>query len=395
MKFKKLLVGLSLLLGVPVFCLLILELGLRLLSSQPISRKEGDPDLGWYHVPNVSFVYSRQEYTVLIRYNSWGMRDSEHQTRKSPGVFRIAILGDSFVEGKQVVLDSVYSKVLECCLRQKLFNCETLNFGVNGYGNDQELMLLKKYALKFDPDLVILAFSKNDLLNNIVTGMFSLTREGKLHFTPIELSFSSKVRAWLWGNSYLFVFLNVKLPRLMQLETRTSARARRIFGGNMMERWGDYIDAQQDLTSYLVPVYAKEENQQATSMKRLTEAILLEFHRLCQEKGAKLVFLIVDSRFQVRPQEWERALRGYGLDPDLYDPEAVDRWLTVIATREGIPVINCAQRFRHLKALRPMKFHWDIDGHWNNNGHREAARLTAEALESLGLLPAKTGRAQM
>jgi len=37
-----------------------------------------------------------------------------------------------------------------------------------------------------------------------------------------------------------------------------------------------------------------------------------------------------------------------------------------------------------------MKFHWDIDGHWNSNGHREADRLTAYALECVGLLAAKT-----
>lgn len=394
MKAKKLVANLLLLLATLLFCLLILELGLRLVSSQPISRKQIDADLGWYHVPNISFLYSRQEYTVPIRYNSWGMRDSEHQTQKSPGAFRIAILGDSFVEGREVVLDSVYSKALERYLRQRALNYETLNFGVNGYGTDQELMLLKKYVLKFDPDLVILAFCKNDILNNLITGMFDLTPQGTLRFTPIELSFASKVRAWLWGNSYLFVLLNVKLPRLMQLGTRTGRRARMLFGGNMMERWGDYIDAQQDLASYLVPVYAKEENQQAISMKRLTEAILLEFRRLCQENGCKLVFLIVDSRFQLRPQEWEQTLRGYGLDPELYDPEAVDKWLTALANREAIPVINCAERFRQLKAIRPMKFHWDIDGHWNSNGHREAAKLTAQALEDFELLPARAEGAE-
>jgi len=387
MKFKKLLVNLSLLLGVSVFCLLVLELGLRLLSSQPISRKEGDPDLGWYHVPNTSFLYSRQEFRVRVDYNSWGMRDTKHQSLKPPGVYRIAVLGDSFIEGREVVLDSVYSKVLERHLRQKGVSCETLNFGVNGYGNDQELMLLKKYALRFEPDLVILAFCKNDLLNNLITNMFSLTPEGQLQYAPIELSFASKVRAWLWGNSYLFVFLNVKLPRMMGLGTRTGGRARNIFGGDWLGRWGDNIDVEQDIGSYLMPVYAKVENQLAISMKSLTEAILLEFHRVCRENGSRLVLLVVNSRFQIRPQEWEQALSRYGLDPEAYDPEAVDRWLVALATREGIPVINCAQRFRQLKTLKLTKFHYDIDGHWNNNGHREAARLTADFLETSGFLP--------
>lgn len=173
----------------------------------------------------------------------------------------------------------------------------------------------------------------------------------------------------------------------MQLGTKTGRRALMLFSGNMMERWGDYMDAQLDLNRYLLPAYAKEKNQQVIAMMSLTEAILLEFHRLCQENGCKLVFLIVDSRFQLRPQEWEQTLRGYGFDPELYDPEAVDKWLTALASREVIPVINCAEHFRKLKALRPTKFHWDIDGHWNSNGHREAAALTADFLETCGFLP--------
>jgi len=144
MKSKKLLVNLLLLLGTFLFSLLLLEVGLRLFFPQPMTRARVDRDLGWVHVPKAQFTYTRQEFSTNVSYNSFGFRDYEHSLQKPPGVFCIAVLGDSYMEGLQVPLDSVFSKVLERTLGDRGYDCETLNFGVSGYGPDQELVLLKK-----------------------------------------------------------------------------------------------------------------------------------------------------------------------------------------------------------------------------------------------------------
>lgn len=113
MIFKKILINLLLLLGTFLFCLLVLEVGLRLLFPQPMTKDKADPELGWVHAPKAQFTYTRQEFSTNVSYSSFGLRDSEHSLQKAPGVFRIAVLGDSYIEGLQVPLDSVFSKVLE------------------------------------------------------------------------------------------------------------------------------------------------------------------------------------------------------------------------------------------------------------------------------------------
>jgi len=386
MKSKKLLVNLLLLLGTFLFSLLLLEVGFRLFSPRGVTKSRIDPDLGWVHVPNCRYVFHHKEFNTPISYNSFGMRDTEHTLAKPPGVFRIAVLGDSYMEGRQVVLDSVYSKVLERLLREKGINCETLNFGVHGYGTDQELVVLRKSALRFDPDLVILSLNKNDIATNVVGGICSLDSEGKLKITPLGAPLASRIRAWLYRNSHLFTFLNIRLPNLMSAGARKRSH-RRMYDVGDLDMWGDFNRTQQDLDRNLVPLYAKVEDPRVVPVKRLTEAILREVHHLCQQRDVKFLLLLNSSKFQLQPQFWERKFNSFGLDSEDYNPEAVEKWLLEFAAKEGFPVLSAVQPFRGLKAQRGISFHWKIDGHWNPNGHREAARLTVEVLDSLGLPP--------
>ena len=48
-----------------------------------------------------------------MQINREGLRDVEHQYAKPPGVFRILVLGDSFVEAMHVPLESTFPRRLE------------------------------------------------------------------------------------------------------------------------------------------------------------------------------------------------------------------------------------------------------------------------------------------
>src|SRR5215831_19042426 len=93
-----------------------LEIGVRLLSPQPLSAVSRSPRLGWTHKPNTRFVYERSEFRVPVQFSSAGLRDREFALAKPPGTYRIALLGDSFVEALQVPLDSCAAKRLESAL---------------------------------------------------------------------------------------------------------------------------------------------------------------------------------------------------------------------------------------------------------------------------------------
>ena len=86
-------------------------------------------------------------------------------------MLRIAILGDSFTEGREVGLAETFWKVMEAkvaaCLPDNANAVEALGFGVNGYGTAQEYLVLETSVWAYDPDIVLLAvFTGNDVWNN-------------------------------------------------------------------------------------------------------------------------------------------------------------------------------------------------------------------------------------
>jgi lysophospholipase L1-like esterase len=91
-----------------------------------------------------------------------GLRDDPVETPKQR--FRILMLGDSLAFNGDDK-DDTFPAHLERALRMdaRLASAEVLNAGVQGYTNYQELVYLRKYGIRFEPDLVGVAFVLNDL----------------------------------------------------------------------------------------------------------------------------------------------------------------------------------------------------------------------------------------
>src|SRR3990172_5552726 len=84
------LVGISIMVA-----LLVAELLLRAIGYSVPLFYLPDPRLGWILRPGAEGWYT-DEGRAFMRVNSAGMRDHEHQLAKPEGVYRIAVLGDSY-----------------------------------------------------------------------------------------------------------------------------------------------------------------------------------------------------------------------------------------------------------------------------------------------------------
>src|SRR5262249_33291614 len=151
-RFPLLLASLSLVLG-----LALVEVVLRVTRLQPDFFWQLDAEVGATHIPSkkgwVVFRGGRQ----YVEINSLGYRDRERSVHKAPGTFRVALLGDSFVEALQVGQEETLAAVLERRLNQEcgpraVTRFEVLNFGVSGFGTAEELETLRHRAAAFQPD---------------------------------------------------------------------------------------------------------------------------------------------------------------------------------------------------------------------------------------------------
>ena len=67
------------------------------------------------------------------------------------------------------------SSVLERELNDAGIPVEVLNCGVSGFSNTEECLYLERELMKYEPDLVLVSFYGNDLVDDVRTGLFRLS----------------------------------------------------------------------------------------------------------------------------------------------------------------------------------------------------------------------------
>ncbi len=168
-----------------------------------------DPVLGTRHMTSKRVTW-RSEGFARSYLDADGMREPGLTIAGKPGTYRIALLGDSMVEGLQVPVEKSFGKILERRLNEtntryysregNRRNIEVLNFGTSGYSTVQEYLQLKVQVLKYKPDLVLLLYDSRDMFENWspVDEVITNVRPYALHLPGAELVVDSyPVRRWL------------------------------------------------------------------------------------------------------------------------------------------------------------------------------------------------------
>jgi lysophospholipase L1-like esterase len=145
---------------------------------------------------------------VEYRINAAGLRGPEVEEEKPPGVTRVAVLGDSIAFGYWVAEGDGFPRQLERMLNAGAAagRVEVLNFGVPGYNLEQATEALRSRALRFAPDLVVLALCLNDL-----EGAFSYEYGLTVDRSARRESLAGRIADALLQHSRLFAWIEYRL----------------------------------------------------------------------------------------------------------------------------------------------------------------------------------------
>lgn len=178
--------------------LLRLGVGTAAVSGYPLYSLVPDSFTGARYAPNLRLRLAYGEKSKPFRFttNSMGFRSREVSWTKPPGTFRILCLGDGFTEGFGVNDDQTFPYYLEEIVRGIDKNIEVINAGQSGCGLPECLALIRGYAARLAPDLVILALNAgNDLATSEPSG--TLPRHGMAYGARCDRAVAGRLRCSL------------------------------------------------------------------------------------------------------------------------------------------------------------------------------------------------------
>lgn len=322
----------------------------------PITGVTGKPGAeGWWMAEGLAYVVINNE----------GFRDRNHAVAKEPSVFRIAVLADSFSEALQMPQERTFWSILE----QRLQSCpvfakrrvEVLNFGVSGYGTTQELLTYRKFARKYQPNIVLLTFFiGNDLRDNVR----SLSE-------PFGPGFVSRPFYTISGNELV---LDTRFRDVRKRWVRRYERLRIVKLVQMISAWFKYrswriIDAR----ALISPPDAEYERAW-----NVTEKVLHRLNTEVNADGGRLIVATVSTSQQAEPDpvRREKGARESSIQDLFYS----DKRLYRLSREAGFLMIPLAVAMSEIAERTKAYFHGFANtelgvGHWNARGHDVAGKI--------------------
>lgn len=406
MKKKSILANVALTAVSLVLSLIIVELALRLVipvdSQRPFDFRIPHPILGWVLQPNTTYLYEIPEGKVSVTYNSEGWRDLEHAVEKPDGVFRILVLGDSFMEANSVQLGSTFHRKVEELARAVGKNVEVINMGVAGYGTLQEYLVFQHIGHLYKPDLVLVGFfTGNDLINSSLALESILEEEGQVtnarpflnlngstswKITPVD--FQAAQLSYAKNKASLEAKRNKLTEKLVFLRLLSESVARIPVPEFLKNQEGQPEPVnKRDYELALMGVNYCVEPAEFTQAWDTTKRIFTKFKEEVQAYGGELVVFSVPAIEEVS-LEYMQAVNADVTYPDKLCLEEAPGHarLNQILTELDIEHISLLPDFRRVMREDEINL-YQSDLHWNPKGHALAAERVVSELISRGYFP--------
>lgn len=380
------LIGLSL-----GLCAVVVEIAARAVVARAAPAPEGPhrpisryhPKLGWDKPPGGEQRIAREEYDVVVRINSKGLRGPELDYAKPAGTRRVLILGDSFGEGYYVAEEASARAVLESLLKTgSTCRYEVVNGATAGYSTDQEYLSFEEEAYKYAPDLVTVFFYYNDLYYNT---------------TGVGTGGKPKPRFDAEGNR--LILRNVPVPRPTGDE-QTSVGAPRPWRGSVALRLlSDRTAASPRLHAGLARLglveprsgepfrefwpWGLSHQAEVDEMWRRTAVILKALKESVESRGGRLAVLYVPARFEVNEDALGVADRQMGVRRTR---ERIVTRLKATCGAIGIPLVDPREALRRTESAGNRAY-FPKDGHWNEAGNAIIAHALLPVAKQLAPCP--------
>lgn len=329
------------------------------------------------------------EYDNLIEYNSQGFRGPEVAYDKPDDVYRILIIGDSFIEAREVTYDDTIYAGMNTLLADARTpdgrRFEVFGVGATGWGTLQAYLYYHHEGYRFSPDLVIHTFYINDIADNNPQHFYSdrnidfaigdnsvqVIRDGVSAETQSNSDPASR-----WLDSLPVSIAGTNTVALIRQVIAPPREVVTLAGGQTQIHPQNYIYVSQpDIDGY------------PEGWRRTQRAYEIWAHEAAAN-GTQLMVLNIDigvARITEISTYFADQQQGW-----IWDVDLPQRRLTDILQPLNVPLINTRpvyEAYGESVNQRPYDALFiPGDGHWNATGHRITAAFVVDTLHERGLI---------
>jgi lysophospholipase L1-like esterase len=316
-----------------------------------------------------------REFDTPVRTNALTQFDRDRDPAKPEGVYRVLLVGDSYIEALQVPLEQGMPQLLEDALNRDPDvastgkRVEVMKLGGSGNGALRAYELLKLRGLEHRPDLVIAFFTdSNDLKDDWhyfrrSTGLEVYEHVNLKPSTAVydKLAFYDRlvVLPWSWVNRWAAFAATQRRERGRQ-EAQDAA--------GWKEAMGPY--ALPDAERF------KGDAEKWKEALRLTSVAHMRMRTESVAAGAGYAVAFIDRQQTYKPEAYRYLYKILpGLDKEV-DLDLPVKRLKRFFDGNQVPWIDLNGIFKE-RSARGRSGHYAHDGHWNAEGHRWAAEALA------------------
>ncbi len=288
---------------------------------------------------------------VDVAYDHNGFRNDEDFAQAD-----VVAIGDSFVEGAETPRAETVGAEISRRLRVPV-----ANFGQSGYGPQQELVVLERYAIPLSPKVVVWFFFGGNDLEDVESYEWRRSHLDELMTPPLV------ARA----------FTRNALVALARLTTP----ARRVASDTAERHAFTFARADGSLETMYVD---REESDVLPLQWQLVTGTLARAQEVSRAAGAELVMVFIPRKLRVYRGHLRAAPDSYAETWPMNDlPDKLAGW----CRERGISFLDSTIALRAAVASGTSVYLPD-DVHWNTTGHSVVAEAVSRHLEASGHLHA-------
>lgn len=327
-------------------------------------------------------------YDVQVEYNSLGFRGPEIPYEKPEDVYRILLVGDSYIEALQVdYADTLYAQLgalLKDVHTSDGKRIEVFGVGATGWGTLQAYLYYHHEGYKFAPDLIVHFFVMNDVADNNPAQFYDY-RDLDFKITGDQVEVVHGAASTVEVHEAPGKRLLDALPPFLQ-NTHSVNLIRQLFDPpRLVVGLGGALQGVHP-QNYIYVSYPEIAGY--PEGWRRTQRAYEIWANEARANAAQLMVVQVDIS-EEKITELSTYFRDVTADW-IWDMDLPTKRLEAILTPLSVPLILTRAYYEtYAQALGQRPFDalfFPQDWHWNATGHRVTAQLLAETLCSQGII---------